>query len=574
MMLSVRSNASWLTIEPDSVHFTSEVGVSSSYNVFVSDGRDSSQFPHLPLTAANVWITGSSEFSLGSDSILSFFGYTYVTVLFKATSTTPSSAVLHVQGDSNEVVVYLTGTPPDHINLSYSGIQNFGSLSPGVSTCDSETLYNPNSFSVTVTSLTIASQNTECQLESIPSVPFTMTGYERINFEACLTGKMDTNYDTAYVNANIMADYTYPNGSDEATFNIYGYVRPPDSTCLSIAYPIDFGGCYDGSTSSQPIAIANTTSGDVIVDSIKIVNGDTTAFQIPTSQFPMTLHGGSSGSFNASFAPPNTGGQGEQFSAGIVIYSTGKSKGGFPCSEMAGTLVGEAQVLLVDTIVLNAPPGGANTINISTNRTMSRHAIYINNDTTVSIDPISLAITDSNQEAYFGTVGNELTYINDSIIPANANPYLFDPIIMTLDAPDTGTYNVDMILTYQVLRAGRKTEITSEPVYKYHILAHRVPAAASSVGQPSLPVAEFTINPNPAHGDVTITLPPDINSTIEIYDVLGNLILSKQVDGSFVWNGENSSGQSISDGAYIIRVRQSMGSGEVMTSSKQLLYTR
>src|SRR5579862_1979808 len=96
-ILSSRSSASKIGAYPDSVNFTTHVGVYTSSTVIVSDGRDSNQFPHAPLTAAIMWITGSSDYSLGSDSVLSFFGQTYVVVAYTASSLSPSSAVLHIQ---------------------------------------------------------------------------------------------------------------------------------------------------------------------------------------------------------------------------------------------------------------------------------------------------------------------------------------------------------------------------------------------------------------------------------------------------------------------------------------------
>src|ERR1019366_751398 len=147
-VLSTQAFASHLVAYPDTVRFTSGVGVLSTYNVFVTDGRDSSQFPHTPLTLANVWITGSNEFNLGSDTIIDFFGNTYVVVQFDASNTSPSSAVLHIEGDSNAITVVLIGNPPNHQNLSFTGQQDLGVLTPGVTKCDSVILYNPNAFSV------------------------------------------------------------------------------------------------------------------------------------------------------------------------------------------------------------------------------------------------------------------------------------------------------------------------------------------------------------------------------------------------------------------------------------------
>jgi hypothetical protein len=576
-VLSSQSFALQITAYPDSVKFTSEVGAATTAAVFVSDGRDSSQFPHTPLTDAYVWITGSSDYSLGSDSVISFFGATLVIVDYTASSLTPSSAVLHIQGDSNEVDVALTGTPPNHINLSFEGDQDFGTLYPGVSKCDSVTLYNPNSFSITVTSLTIASQNAGCQLNNNPTVPFTMTGYQRINFDACLTCKADSGRDTASIRATITAGYTYPNGSDVAYDNIGGYVLPVpplDSTCLS--YPsLYLGDCNIGNTIDAENSVTNTTSSDVTIDSAVFIDGSVSDFGITASEFPMTLRAGATGYFHLSFTAPSDADQGELYSAGIDFYSTGTSGAGTPCSPMAETVSGTATIPIVDSITLDAPPDGDSTLTISTSLAKSRYLILIKNDTTVSIDPEMLQITDSGSDAYFNTPGNESVTFSDSEWIAPGVITYYDPIVMTLDVLDTGTYNIDMALTYQVQGTKGKMEITSMPVSNYHIVAHYVPSTPpASVNQPSQTSMDFSIMPNPAHGDVTISLPTSVTSTIEIYDVLGNLMMRQQGNGSFVWNGATSTGDMVPNGAYIVRVSTTGSGGVVSTSSKQLMIMR
>ncbi len=573
-VLSARSYASQITSYPDSVNFTSEMGEATNATVFVSDGRDSSQFPHTPLTDANVWITGSSDYSLGSDSILSFFGATIVLVNYTASSLTPSSAVLHIQGDSNEVDIFLTGTPPNHINLSFSGVQNFGLLYPGVSKCDSVTMYNPNSFSVTVTSLAIASPYVDCQLSGAPSLPFTMAAYQQMNLEACMTGKSDTDMDTASITATITADYSFSNGTGTANYNIYGYVVPVDSICLSLS-SLYLGDCNIGSTNNAENAVTNRTSSDVTIDSIVFTSGDVSDFATTSSEFPLTLHAGATGYFHIAFSAPSSADEGQSYSAGVLVYSTGTSEAGTPCGPLAATVSGTATIPILDSLVLDAPPGGDSTLTISTKAEKSRYLIFISNDTSVSIDPISLEITDTNPVAYFGSAGTEIIGFNDSLIPAHASPYNYIPVVMTLDVPDTGTYNVDMTLTYQVQRADGRIEITSVPVYQYHVVAHRTPAGTDGVTPTTqAPSLDFSLMPNPARGDVTISLPSGINSTIEIYNILGTLVMQEQANGPFVWNGLTSTGNMVPDGAYIVRVSQSGSGGSVSTSSKQLMMMR
>ncbi len=572
-VLSARSYAQVITTYPDSLNFTTEVGAATNATVFVSDGRDSSQFPHTPLTDANVWITGSSDFSLGSDSVISFFGESYVIVDYTASSLTPSSAVLHIAGDSNSVELPLTGTPPNHINLSFTGVQDFGLLYPGVSQCDSETLYNPNSFSVTVTSLTITSQNTEASLSGAPSIPFTMTAGQRINFEACMTGQPDSNRDTASITATITADYTYSNGSDAAYFNIGGYVPPIDSTCLVFS-SFYLGYCNIGATIDAENGISNTTSSDVTIDSIVFVSGDVSDFSITSYEFPLTIHAGATGYFHIAFTSPSSADQGENYSAGVMIYSTGTSGAGTPCGPMAGTVSATATIPIMDSITLHAPPGGDSTLSFSTSLAKSRYQIYIYNDTSVSIEPEMLQIDDSTDVAYFNSPNTESVAFGDSAwIPAGQSTY-YDPILLTLDVPDTGTYNIDMTLTYQVQGADGKMEITSVPMSQYHVVAHRVPAGTDAVSTTASPALDFSLMPNPARGDVTISLPTGVNSTIQIYDVLGNLILSREASGSYLWNGQTSTGEFVSDGAYIVRVSAVGSGGQTSTSSKQLMFLR
>ena len=103
---------------------------------------------------------------------------------------------------------------------------------------------------------------------------------------------------------------------------------------------------------------------------------------------------------------------------------------------------------------------------------------------------------------------------------------------------------------------------------------HGFPAssAQASVTEASSQSSGFSINPNPSHADVTISLPSGNNSTVEIYDVLGNLVLRKVASGEFVWNPESSNGAA--NGAFIVRVTERGADGASVVSSKRLLLVR
>ncbi len=85
--------------------------------------------------------------------------------------------------------------------------------------------------------------------------------------------------------------------------------------------------------------------------------------------------------------------------------------------------------------------------------------------------------------------------------------------------------------------------------------------------------ANFSLIPNPASGEVTVMLPQNGSSTVEIYDVLGNLIVHKQTVGNYVWSGDAPGGAAAS-GVYIVRVTEREVDGSFVVTSKRLIFER
>ncbi len=85
--------------------------------------------------------------------------------------------------------------------------------------------------------------------------------------------------------------------------------------------------------------------------------------------------------------------------------------------------------------------------------------------------------------------------------------------------------------------------------------------------------SDFSLIPNPASGEVTITLPQNGTSTIEIYDVLGNLVLDKPARGEYVWSGDTQNGSAAS-GVYFVRVPVRASDGSITVSTKRLEFQR
>ncbi len=96
-----------------------------------------------------------------------------------------------------------------------------------------------------------------------------------------------------------------------------------------------------------------------------------------------------------------------------------------------------------------------------------------------------------------------------------------------------------------------------------------IPAGVSNTATP--PSVDFSLIPNPASGEVTVLLPENENATVEIYDVLGNVVLQKVMSGQFVWSGETSEGK-VPYGIYFVRVSERTLNGVEIVSTQRLVF--
>jgi hypothetical protein len=114
-----------------------------------------------------------------------------------------------------------------------------------------------------------------------------------------------------------------------------------------------------------------------------------------------------------------------------------------------------------------------------------------------------------------------------------------------------------------------QTECGQTDTVVFHLNGSAAASGQASVTDASSQSASFAINPNPSDGEVTISFPSGNNSTVEIYDVLGNLVLRKVAAGEFVWNSDGAA-----SGDYIVRVTERSEGGLSAVSSKRLSIVR
>ena len=570
--LSARSYADQISVWPDSVTMSSTIGSSTQTQINVWVTNIDSLGDTLPLQnqTARVSLTGSSQFRLMSDSILRFqYNYGPVTVQYSPTGTGISVATLTIVGDSNTVTVTLIGRPINHSspNILVGQYQN---LNPNQQACHPFEVYNTSADSIWITHVVLMQDSTmgnEWSLENLVSLPDGIAGNASDTMgQLCVNASI---IDT-FITGNLKVVYAYANqygsGVDSTSINIKAWHRPINSTCVT-SNGANFDTVAEGASVTKTVTFTNTTDTSVYLDSPQMT-GDS-HFTVDASQFPLTIPTGSSASVSVAFTAPSPTTE-DNYSAWLTAQVHGTSPDGVSCNSVTAYLTAAVPVPVVDSMTLDVPPG-TTTLSITARTMESRHAIFIHNGDSSAIrlqmlrvGNVDTAMRDSTL-AYFGSYYNTIQDLQDTLAPGAT----YGPIILTLYA-DTGTYNIDLTLTYWTQQAHQKGAIpSSSNSLTYTVVAHRLPPLPEAVLEPNMPApVDFTLSPNPAQGEVTIGLPQDGPSTVEIYDVLGNLLFQGTEHGPFIWNGV-AGATSLANGSYIVRV--SHGNA---VSSKRLVLVR
>ena len=555
LMLAAFSSASSAHIwaYPDTVKATT----SNVYYISITDGRDTNTTPKTPLTYAHLSVSGSSDWSLFSDSTVSFFGDTYAVVEYKTGGSTPSTAYLYIVGDSNTAVVVLKGNPPDHSNLSVLRGTDFYNQRPGHDTCHQIVIYNSNSFGVSVTGIHLTQFGNQYSLSGLPSLPLTFGSHDSLSLTVCFKDSLVN--DSGAYSSTLGINYSYSGGSDVMSYPIYGSMRPYDTTCLNLSTGY-VGYCAPGSSASRTVTLTNYTDSSVTIDSVWYQGGNLGgAFTLTSPTFPVTIAAKSAQNVTFQFAPPSSTAEGSYYET-FMFWDRGTSNDAMPCGLYTVGVTANVLVPIADTTYLNVPADSSSTITLTATSTVTRHAFIIHNASSSQIMATTLVITSGDSVASFDNYGST-AQLYDTIDIGHDSKM----VVMKLDVPDTGSYNIGLVLNYY-------NSLLSQ---SYSVKVHRVPSASAAVEPKGASAAsEFTMNPNPARGEVTISLPNTGNSTVEIYDVLGNLLLTKQASGRFAWDGSTSGSSSAASGSYVVRVLQHNEDGTILSSAKRLVFVR
>ncbi len=543
---------------PDSLGMSARVGTSSDGYVWISDGLDSNA--KLPAGTIHISLSGNSEFSLVSDSVVQFLGVTTIRVRYNASSGTDAFGELTVVGDSNTVHVQLIGVPISHYGPEIN-TSNYDSLRSGVEECQNFGLYNKDIDTIWITNIVLIDDpapGTQWSLKNVASLPTFVPGNSAWSLgELCA---LATASDSS-LSGQLWIYYRLGNTTDSIMADLYGRRSPLDSRCVTVAGTVDVS-ASEGQTVSSSFLLTNTTDSSIYLDGAQIV-GDTDEFAITSPQFPLVLERDSSVVVYVSYSVPSPAASDNYYGTfEAEVYGT--SVDGVSCDPVRVALSGSVSIPVVDSITLDVPPG-TNSLSITAHAEKTRHAIFIHNagSNALLLEHLGATAADTNVRVSFPPYDDGI-YIYDSLAAGATSQEL----LMTLEAPDTGTYDLTMTLTYTVQQSHPKEEHTSSSTLTYNVIAHRLPPVTEGVSEPkTTPVIDFTLSPNPARDEVTIGV-PEGPSTIEIYDVLGNRVFREAAQGSLTWDGR-SGGAPVANGAYIVRISTPLG-----TSSKRLMLQR
>lgn len=458
---------------------------------------------------------------------------------------------------------------PDTMCLAVDNGQiNLGSVFEGDTVIRSYRLHNRTSTLVTIDSAKFIDGDLSRFTFISPSFPFTIApnAIDSIAIQFTVPPQALTN------NYNSNLEF-WSRGTSRESLPCGTYVAPVSGQpavhqCLSYSTtklpPIPEGSSQQGFDT-----IFNKTDSVVFIDSIKITGGDLTDFSFQYPTFPVQIAAHSNMLLGYRFTVP-TPCLRTYLNTTLTLWGRGTRPDGLGCNTLS---LGAAGQLLIpwDTILLQLPPSATDTIKIDVRAAITGHVLVIQNSTTGRIYLVNAQLTDigrktslqgnSGPHCVDGYKGSTVFCFDDTLSPGAWS----DSLRFMMQVSDSGVYPVTLSVNFtNALQA-----------QNYTMLIHYIFPKNAAVRIPSAsPSANFTLNPNPATGQVTITLPEGLNSTIEISDILGNLLLKKVVSGTYVWNGESSSGGVVPVGSYIVRVSQADQSGRFLTASKRLIFRR
>jgi hypothetical protein len=337
----------------------------------------------------------------------------------------------------------------------------------------------------------------------------------------------------------------------------------PDTNyeCLKVIFG-PFWPAGEGQSGVVADTLVNLTDSSAVIDSIRVTYPDNAVFRVQGLSFPFTLAPHSSVPIPISYTIPSPA-LNQTYGATFFVWSRGASPDLVACTSAVG-YAGIRLFIPKDTFTVSFHSNPNDTIDISVKSALSLHYLQVQNASGGQIILTDAVIADTSSLAQFqGYYGPHCRIIacqgkcyclNDTLDQSDVSDVI--PILIT--ANDTGSHIINVVLSY----AGS----ANSPIYTLRIHYVRT-SETGTVQSPSLDLPPFPIHPNPARNEATISLPT--RSTIEIYDVLGNLVDREEATGKLVWSPKSGAA-----GSYIVRVVERRADGTTSSCSKRLVFVR
>jgi hypothetical protein len=177
--------------------------------------------------------------------------------------------------------------------------------------------------------------------------------------------------------------------------------------------------------------------------------------------------------------------------------------------------------------------------------------IFYNNRAN-NVKVISVSVKDGTHFAVVSPTSSDL--------PITLKPYDQMKVTISFDATTNGYYNDELDIVTE-------NGLTSQA---FSLQGMRTNGTAG-VRLQNAAEPKIMLSPNPSHGPVAIAISDANIKSIDIYDMLGNLIASEMNSNLWVWDGKMTDGNTASDGTYFIRVSGETTSGAQFVKTTKLL---
>jgi hypothetical protein len=440
----------------------------------------------------------------------------------------------------------------------------FEDVTVGTQTCKTVRISNPTATAVMIDSANVTGTGAAYYVVSGASnltVNAGSTQYVTVCFMPTVSGE----------DLNGTLNLYYTSGSNTGTLYVAleGSTEMVDTSgtglgsnhCLHVRRAIGvIGPIVQGGTASSTIYLTNSTGGNISITGATLSSGDSSAFSVGASQFPLNIAAGGQGQFNVSFNPLNANAMGQvRYTSRLTLAATGDSLNCGPLTIQVGgvAIPGNHRDTTHHSLTAGLQAGG----NVDFNNT-----IGIISSGTPTIDTVT-----------FYNTSNIPVTVNSIFMPATPN---FQLVGSTVTAPTTiqpggmlqayiqfnPNGQINTVFTDQLFVS------TNQSIQPQTYNVQGIQPAAASVAAAAPASLDFSIVPNPSSGDIRVILPNAAQAiTVDVFDILGNHVAQLSSAQNYSWKGMDESGTSVAAGIYVVRVNGIDAAGHEIRGTRQVI---